>query len=205
MGSGTFTPITESPPTPAPEALCFAFSRFELLVHDEYPLVSVPTIENLEDADLLPARIHFLGYWHTSEGEIPCYTAELNDAVAIAPEGTVFLGLRTLFNRGNEDLFQIAGQAVQVTDWDRTHQFCSRCGTPTQDQPHERAKVCPNCGLISYPRLSPAMIVRVQRVNSHGEREILLARNRRFPNGLFSILAGFVEPGETLEECVARG
>jgi NAD+ diphosphatase len=112
--------------------------------------------------------------------------------------------LRTLFGRAQEGLFDVAGRAVQIVDWDRTHQYCSRCGTPTQDQVHERARICPECGLTNYPRLSPAIIVRVQRTGADGRSRILLARNRRYPGGMFSVLAGFVEPGETLEECVAR-
>jgi NAD+ diphosphatase len=63
----------------------------------------------------------------------------------------------------------------------------------------ERAKICPKCGLVAYPRLSPAVIVAVLRDNC-----ILLAHSHRFPAKFYSVLAGFVEPGETLEECVER-
>ena len=84
-------------------------------------------------------------------------------------------------------------------DWDRTHQYCGRCGTKTIDAEGERAKRCPNCGLSNYPRLSPSIIVRINRGD-----EILMARAFRFPPGMYSVLAGFVEPGETLEEAVER-
>ena len=76
---------------------------------------------------------------------------------------------------------------------------CGHCGAATVIKDGERARECPRCGELSYPRISPAVIVRVTR----GE-EILLARARRFPPGFYSVLAGFVEPGETLEECVRR-
>jgi NAD+ diphosphatase len=72
-----------------------------------------------------------------------------------------------------------------------------------QTLPYERAKKCPQCGLTSYPRLAPAIIVRIER-DGPDSREILLAHNKRHPAGFYSVLAGFVEPGETLEECVRR-
>jgi NAD+ diphosphatase len=83
--------------------------------------------------------------------------------------------------------------------WDQTHRFCGRCGEPTVHAPSERAKLCPKCGLLSFPRLSPAVIMLIQRGD-----EFLLARNPNFPEAFYSVLAGFVEPGESLEEAVAR-
>ena len=68
-----------------------------------------------------------------------------------------------------------------------------------EDMPDERAKRCPACGLVNYPRLSPAVIVAVIKGD-----QILLARNKRFRAPFYSVLAGFVEPGETLEQCVQR-
>jgi len=100
-------------------------------------------------------------------------------------------------------MFSLAGRAIQVVTWDRTHQFCGQCGTPTESLADERAKRCPACGLISYPRLSPAIIIAVVRHTGEGQR-LLLARNHRFAPGRFSVVAGYVEPGETLEECAGR-
>jgi NAD+ diphosphatase len=96
-------------------------------------------------------------------------------------------------------LMAVAGRANQFVDWARTHQFCGGCGQPTRDKADERAKVCPSCGLVNYPRVSPAIIVAVLK----GDR-ILLAQSTRARNSFFSVLAGFVEPGETLEDCVRR-
>jgi NAD+ diphosphatase len=115
------------------------------------------------------------------------------------PEGMGFKDLRQVYGLLEEDLFVLGGRAVQIVEWDRTHQYCGRCGSRTHTKEKERAKVCPQCGLHSFPRLSPAIIVAVTR----GE-EILLARSAHFPQGMFSVLAGFVEPGETIEECVVR-
>ncbi len=201
--TASFTPVIDLPDSLAPDALCFAFHRYDLLVNDGESGVTVPTIARLEEVDLMPKHRHFLGYWQTIQSSQACYAGDLGDT-ALAPPDMAFMGLRPLFSRGEEGLFQVAGRAVQIIDWDRTHQYCSRCGTPTQDQPHERARICPNCGLTSYPRIAPAIIVRVQRRAPNGNREILLARNKRYPGGMYSVLAGFVEPGETLEECVSR-
>jgi len=84
-------------------------------------------------------------------------------------------------------------------DWDRNHQYCGRCGSATADRQEERAKICPRCGLTAYPRISPAVIVAITR----GEK-ILLARAHRFPYAMYSVIAGFVEAGESLEQCVRR-
>jgi NAD+ diphosphatase len=115
------------------------------------------------------------------------------------PPGFTLLGLRSLHGRVPDEVFALAGRAAQIVAWDRDHQYCGRCGTPTERVPGERARQCSNCGLISYPRLSPAIIVLIER----GE-EILLARGHQFPPGRFGIVAGFVEPGEALEEAVER-
>ncbi|MEL7227061.1 MAG: NAD(+) diphosphatase [Cyanobacteria bacterium J06576_12] len=107
--------------------------------------------------------------------------------------------LRLLYGELPEDLFAIAARAVQIVEWDRTHQFCGHCATPTIQLPTERAKRCPACKLRQYPKLSPAVIMLVYRGN-----DLLLARAPRFREGMHSVLAGFVEPGESLEETVAR-
>ena len=110
-----------------------------------------------------------------------------------------FEGLRQVYGRLDEDLFWISARAVQIVDWDRTHRFCGRCGAPTEAQKAERAKKCSRCGLLHFPRLAPAVIVLIERGD-----QLLLARARRFPTIMYSVLAGFVEPGESLEETVVR-
>jgi len=118
---------------------------------------------------------------------------------APVPAGWAFSGLRALFGQIDDGLFAIAGRALQIVDWDRTHQYCGRCGTPTVSRSDERSRQCPACRLTVYPRIAPAVMALIRR----GDR-ILLARSPRFPEGMYSALAGFVEPGETLEQCLAR-
>jgi NAD+ diphosphatase len=99
----------------------------------------------------------------------------------------------------DEDFFRMAGRAKQIVGWHATHRFCGRCGGKTEPAPGELAKRCTRCGMMHYPRLSPAAIILVERGDL-----ILLARSPGFPKGLYSVLAGFVEPGESIEETVAR-
>jgi len=137
---------------------------------------------------------HYLGRLE----DVDCYALELSDSFS-APDGTAYEGLRALFGRLPDDHFTLAGRAVQILHWDQTHRYCGRCGEPTVHAPSDRAKLCPKCGLLSFPRLSPAVIMLVHRGD-----ELLLARNAAFQGGFYSVLAGFVEPGESLEEAVMR-
>jgi NAD+ diphosphatase len=173
--------------------LWFAFRRRELLVSDAFAL---PALDSLAALGLAPIRTQFLGHL---EGE-PCYAAELASDAA-PPPGAQFRNLRELFGHLRAELMAVAGRAVQIVEWDRTHQFCGACAAPTVLHERVRARVCTNqaCKLEAYPRLAPAMIVAVER----GE-ELLLARSPHFPAGIYSVLAGFVDPGESVEEAVHR-
>jgi NAD+ diphosphatase len=146
---------------------------------------------------LTAARVHPIG---RHEGRAHVAVA-LDDGYAPAhlPQCLRAAGLRNWFGVLDDATLSIAMRAVQVLEWDRTHRFCGACGTPTQQLGHERAKRCPACGLVSYPRISPAMMVLVTR-----GRELLLGRGVTFPPGRYSALAGFVEAGESVEESVAR-
>jgi len=127
------------------------------------------------------------------------YTAKLSDD-ALAPDGYQFKHLRSLLVCINSDQFSLAGTASQILEWAQSHRFCSRCGTATVPHPQgERALVCPSCEYSQYPRINPCIIVAITK-----EDRILLARAQRFSRPMYSLLAGFVEAGETLEQAVAR-
>ncbi|MGE0827411.1 MAG: NAD(+) diphosphatase [Candidatus Binatia bacterium] len=187
--------ISEVVPTQEHTGLAwwFAFHRNRLLVEVSAEALRVPCRERVEELGVTVVQRHYLGRY---DG-LPCHAVDLADASL--PEGMDFKDLRQVYGLLEEDLFVLGGRAVQIVEWDRTHQYCGRCGSRTHTKEKERAKVCPQCGLYSFPRLSPAIIVAVERGD-----EILLARSAHFPQGMFSVLAGFVEPGETLEECVVR-
>jgi len=172
----------------------FVFKRDKLLVHQGSPTLRIPHAVNLSELGLTALRQEYLG---KLDGQ-HCYSADISEE-ADAPEGMLFEGLRQVHGRLDEDLFWLAARAVQIVDWDRNHQYCSRCGSPLQAKTIERAKECLKCGLLHFPRLAPAIIVLVERGN-----QLLLARSRHFIPGLYSVIAGFVEPGETLEQAVER-
>lgn len=127
----------------------------------------------------------------------PCYAVELTSADILPTlEPTP---LRSLHASVGMEGFMLAGRGFQLLDWQRHHRYCGRCATPTLKVDHEFAMRCPKCGLLAYPRISPAIMVLIHRGN-----ELLLARSPRFAPGIYSALAGFVEPGETLEQAVHR-
>jgi NAD+ diphosphatase len=132
-------------------------------------------------------------------GGVDCWAAELAAEAPAPAAGLAWQGLRTLFSVLDDAQFALAGRALQLVDWDRTHRFCGRCGTPTEAKREERVRVCPSCKLSAYPRVAPAVMALVRR-----GRELLLARSPHFPPGMYSALAGFAEPGESLEQCLAR-
>jgi NAD+ diphosphatase len=115
------------------------------------------------------------------------------------PDVDGLLPLMGLYGRVDETRWTLAGRAVQLVEWGRTHRFCGRCATPTEASPGERSRRCPACGLLAFPRLAPAIITLVERGD-----EVLLARGVTFPVPMYSCLAGFVEPGETMEQAVHR-
>ncbi len=104
-----------------------------------------------------------------------------------------------LHGRVDDLRWTLAGRAVQLVEWDRTHRYCGRCATPTEPVVGERSRRCPACGLLAFPRLAPAVITLIER-----DGAALLARGRAFPIPMYSCIAGFVEPGETVEDAVHR-
>ncbi|NNE10845.1 MAG: NAD(+) diphosphatase [Ilumatobacter sp.] len=120
------------------------------------------------------------------------------------PSHGAAVDLRVYHGRAPEHHWLAAGRAVQLVEWGRTHRFCGRCGTPTEPAGGERSMRCPACGLVAFPRLAPAMITLVTRGADGPDQEILLARGTQWSIPMYSCLAGFVEPGESLEDAVVR-
>ena len=182
------------PPVIPDEALAFAFRGDRILVGaGPDDAVAIPTFGMLAAAGIAGTP-HFLGWLAAT----PCVGLNLADE-APEPAGLRYAGLRSLFFKVPDALLSLAARAFHIVDWDRCHRYCGRCGTPTRDRTDERAKECPRCTLVAYPRIAPAMMALVTR-----GREMLLARAHRFAPGMYSALAGFVEPGESIEDCVRR-
>ncbi|MEE2782125.1 MAG: NAD(+) diphosphatase [Pseudomonadota bacterium] len=174
------------------DAWYFVFSKGEILCKTEGGVLEPVTADDFRWFDMQVTSKHFLGNYLNR----PCFAVA---AKGTATQGFALMGLRNLLGRTNQSLFYLAGRAKQIIEWHETHQFCSRCGASVADHEVDRAKECPSCKLISYPRLSPSIIVLITK----GE-EMLLARNAAWPNGMYSTLAGFVEPGESIEQTVHR-
>jgi NAD+ diphosphatase len=125
--------------------------------------------------------------------------AELYEAGVAAPEGWEWRPFRGVIGAIPETGWRGAARALAFVNWRASTRYCGRCGSPNGDKPDEIARLCPSCGALSFPRISPAVLAVVMKGN-----RILLARNALNKTGRWSILAGFVEPGETFEGCVHR-
>ncbi|WP_374352221.1 NAD(+) diphosphatase [Chitinimonas sp.] len=169
------------------EAYHFVFCDGRLLLPADEAAPFLPLASGAFDL----TQAHYLGRL----GQHDCWSL----TVAAVPEGFRAAPLRAAMMALPNELMMIAARAGQIIEWDRAHRFCGVCGTATVHKSGERARVCPSCGHLAYPRISPAMMCLVWR-----EGEVLLARSPNFTPGVYSALAGFVEPGESLEECVER-
>ncbi|MDP1792924.1 MAG: NAD(+) diphosphatase [Acidimicrobiales bacterium] len=111
--------------------------------------------------------------------------------------------LMALYGKVDDERWTVGGRAVQMIEWRRTHRYCGRCAVENEPAgpPNHWAMQCPKCKLLAFPRLAPAIIVLVTR---ESDGKALLARGANFPVPMYSCLAGFVEPGESMEQAVHR-
>ena len=203
--SATAVPFCEryslavAPPQPAaaidpanldPDALGFGFMGGRLLVEVAGDRIRVPVVRDMPT----PLAAVSLGELGGRQSVALVYEKESDP-----PPHLAAMGLRELFDRLDPAFSARAGRASQVIEWFIGHAYCGRCGTPTRPSAKELARNCDSCGMPHYPRVTPAVIMLVER-----EGSMLLARSAQFRAPFYSALAGFVEPGETLEEAVAR-
>ena len=174
------------------DALYFVWLGGRVLCVSEHGVPRPVTADEFRWVDVEVTGKHYLGRWD----QRACYALT---GEGTAPEGFATVDLRALLGRVEPDFFYLAGRAKQIVEWHRDHRFCGRCGGANEAHATDRAMHCPNCGLTAYPRLSPSIIVLVRRGD-----EMLLARNAAWPTRMFSTLAGFTEPGESIEQTVHR-
>lgn len=177
------------------QAFWFVFNNEKLLIHLGNDTVRIPLTGDLSAFSLKTARKRCLGELNGCS----CYAVDVAGEQIVPNKHMAFWGLRKLFGLVEEELFVLAGRASQVVHWDRTHQYCGRCGAETEEKEGEYAKVCPECGFTCYPRISPVVIVAIIK-----DKEILLVQSNHFKGDFYTVISGFVEPGETLEECLKR-
>ncbi|WP_369409186.1 NAD(+) diphosphatase [Deinococcus arboris] len=159
----------------------------------------------LDDQEALPtgASLPFPAQDVTPLGALDGQQFFAASVTAGPPPGFSAHALRACFGRLPDTEMGLAGYAAQVIDFVRTHRFCGRCAAPLSDSGHERSRTCPACGLTVYPRVAPVAMVLIRRGEGHST-ELLLARGPHFAPGVYSALAGFVEPSETLEAAAHR-
>jgi NAD+ diphosphatase len=190
----SFLPLWAPPAGALPPGPWFVFRDRQLLVTGgegapAVPLGAAPPLPVLE-----PRCIGLL------DG-VPCWAAEAE--AGPLPAGAALEPLRSLFDRLPDTSLALAGRAAQVLEFERTHRFCGACAAPMERGDGGRARRCPRCEAVYYPRVAPAMMALVLRDGPAG-RELLLARGTRFNTPIYSALAGFVEPSESIEEAVHR-
>ncbi len=191
-----FVPSLALPPGYDGEITWFVFRGHDLVVRDpnDGSFVDVPVLRQVSELGVEAIRSQVLGHF---DGRPVC-SAEIDVSVELPP-GFVTYSLRRLFGRMEQAVFDVAGTAYQVQYWDKTHQVCGACANVLEYRPDSRSKLCTKCKIDYFPKVAPAMIVLVEDGDT-----LLMARHSRLPPGMYALVAGFLEPGETLEECVAR-
>lgn len=173
---------------PQQTAWWFVVSQGKLLLRSE----RIPQTSWQQLALSEPAQICQIGEWQG----LPCLLAIYQDRIT-DPE--LWYSPRALLMAAEPHWFELAARAVQLSLFLQTHRYCGQCGCAMQLVNWELAMLCHKCGHRAYPRISPCVLVAIRRGT-----DILLARSERHKPGYFSILAGFVESGETLEQAAVR-
>ena len=185
----------QSPEVKDKSAFNFVFSDKKILLAKDGEGLRIPGNDEITSISASFSDVVYLG---ELDGH-GCYGMQ-SEGLTELPENMEAVDVRSVAGiTGDLVLFTVAGTALHILNWSRLKRYCGRCGHKTEDKSDERAKICPSCGNTVYTRISPATITLVFKGD-----EILLAHNKRFANDMYSLIAGFVEPGETLEQCVHR-
>ncbi len=177
------------------DAWALILSGKQLLLWKADNQLRIPEINELKDTISIDGDMVYIGRY---DGHA-CYCKKIDELQTLS-ENLKAVELREItVQTGDPGLFILAGTANHILHWNSVNQYCGCCGHKTADKKDERAKICPSCGYTVYPRISPATITAVFRKD-----KILLAHNKNFKKDLYSLIAGYVEPGETLEQCVVR-
>ncbi len=151
----------------------------------------------------------FLGF----DGAAPCFAETVtalaeDEAAALAlvgsAEATRFIDLRTIAKDLASAEAAIVAEAKSLTDWRSAHRFCAKCGAPTAMAQGGWRADCAECGAKHFPRTDPVVIMLMTRRGPDGLDRVVLGRQAVWPQGMYSLLAGYVEPGETIEEAARR-
>ena len=173
----------------------FLFKNNKLMVLKSKDDIIIPRWEDVDDLNINLYNTQYMGAYCGCN----CHCGEIIDD--IYEENIDFMDLRTLSKSVDKDTYLISSKANLLFNWFKLNQYCGVCGSKMykKDSQSERAMVCSNCGNTTWPRTSPAVIVAVTK-----DDKLLLARNKQFPGRMYSVIAGFVEYGETFEDCAKR-
>lgn len=176
--------------------LCFIYSAGHILVRKSEQ-IQPPCYKDCETLIQDVEHLWYLGKWKAAA----CYAYALDQEamMQIDINQLEWIGFRDSRWNNTIECYQIAVKTQHLLNWDRSTKYCGCCGNLYQRKADERAKKCPNCGNLQFPRISPAIIVGIKK-----DDQILMAHNSNFREGLYSVIAGFVEQGETLEDAVKR-
>ena len=174
--------------------LWFVFYKDKLLVRLKDNKVYIPSLKDLDILDMNGVNEEYIGMLDDN----PCYFIELKEEETIK-EDMLFAGLRELMDFIDHETFFLAGKALQLIIFNRNNKYCGKCGQVTVKRSNKNSRVCSDCGLVIYPKISPAVMIAITK----GDK-ILLASNSKFRSNYYSVLAGFVDPGERLEDAIKR-
>lgn len=166
-----------------------------VLAGDSSGIAFLPGDDPRVAATLDPERLVLLGWFENRR----CLLVDLEPHLAIEQPGETFSELRPLASELPASEAGLVAYARALNLWRAAHRFCGRCGTPNVGTRAGHARLCPNCDMEEFPRIDPAIIVLV-----HDGDRALLGRQPTWQPGRYSTIAGFVEPGESLEDAVRR-
>ena len=173
----------------------FVFYKDQVLLEQQADGYHIPCGQEPPVKVPVGSTIHYIG---EMQG-IPCKTYNLHTPISgeEAPERQM-TGLRASYDLLPFEEYTMAGKAFEILNWDQNTRYCPSCGVPTY-KISDIGKKCPQCRQEFYPHISPAIIVRITKGDS-----VLMVRAKNFRGTYYGLVAGFLEAGETLEECVHR-
>jgi len=176
---------------PSENAFCAVFDGKNIILFkddDSYRLPEMKELCLVEPVEML--RVGELG-------NNDCYAFEME--FKKVPDACRSIDFRQALKLLSNQDIAASNRARQMLYWNNEHTFCGHCGKTTELSTVDTAKICPSCKARFYPRIMPAVIILITKGD-----QLLLAHNFKFSDGLYSLIAGFVEAGESLEEAVAR-
>lgn len=162
------------------------FCNSQIVLQEEQGIFSFPDFS-------VATHTYFIGNYNDCD----CYAADITSLNTNS--NITALPLKAAFQKCDEVWHNAIARAYQIIQWDHNHQFCGKCGQKTAQIDNQFEKHCDACHLSFFPKLSPAIIVLIKK-----DDQILMARQKSFPEGVFGLIAGFVEAGESLEDAVHR-